>query len=266
MKACRASCFQTEVTRGAAQPCVRRPLRTTFSGRACALGEVSEVQKLAARHHQISETEQRSDCSTWTGDHLQQQLGRRPFGNENVGHDGSHDLCGQMLSSCDRDNAPRRPSHRRGEGVTHARIGQGDNLLWRPTPEVVEPVIGVGRQPNLPHPRPHLLRTRPDGHSAPCLHRGIRHHCVARVGSTRLRLSDSPSVANHARHRSTTVAGSLRIDARQRYRWRWIQARIAFEWASTVPSGSRNAGSLTSPVASRTASRVPVRRKGKGLP
>jgi hypothetical protein len=166
---------------------------------------MSEVQKLAARHHQISETEQRRDCSAWTGDHLQQQPGRRPLGHKDVGHGGSHDLCGQMISRCDRDNAPRGPSDRRGEGIAHTRIGQGEESLWRATPEVVQPVIGVGRQPNLPHPRPHLVSSRPHSHSAPRLHRRIRHHLVARVTSARLRLSDSPLVANHARHRSVDL-------------------------------------------------------------
>src|SRR2546421_1130296 len=42
--------------------------------------------------------------------------------------------------------------------------------------------------------------------------------------------------------------------------------KIAREWAITLPSGSLSAGSFVSPVAWRSSSREPLRRKGIGLP
>jgi hypothetical protein len=45
-----------------------------------------------------------------------------------------------------------------------------------------------------------------------------------------------------------------------------IQERMAREWVMTVPSGSLSAGSFVDPVASRSSSREPFRRKGIGLP
>ena len=48
-----------------------------------------------------------------------------------------------------------------------------------------------------------------------------------------------------------------------------IQEKMAREWVMTVPSGSLSAGSFVAPVApvaSRSSSREPLRRKGNGLP
>src|SRR5207247_2316981 len=45
-----------------------------------------------------------------------------------------------------------------------------------------------------------------------------------------------------------------------------IHLRIARECAITVPSGSFSAGSFVCPVAARSSSRDPLRRKGIGLP
>jgi hypothetical protein len=48
--------------------------------------------------------------------------------------------------------------------------------------------------------------------------------------------------------------------------WSSIQERMSREWVMTLPSGSFSAGSFVPPVAARSSSREPLRRKGIGLP
>jgi hypothetical protein len=78
-------------------------------------------------------------------------------------------------------------------------------------------------------------------------------------------LALSVTAAREGRGRPQRAGGVQRLAALSS-RWRDTHARIARECLSTVPSASRRAGSLVSPVASRSASREPFRRNGIGWP
>jgi hypothetical protein len=107
---------------------------------------------------------------------------------------------------------------------------------------------------------------------------GIEPLSGAREGVDTATLADPHQVAEAVRSSASSVRAPPRTSCRslrwpsagcrrqESQPWREIQARMAREWAMTVPSASLSAGSFVSPVASRSSSREPLRRNGIGCP
>jgi amino acid efflux transporter len=165
---------------------------------AC-FGQLRKGAQLPSRHHQIPDAHQPGHRRSTPGDDLQQQPGRDvAVGDEDVGHRGAHDHAGELHTRLDREDAAGRPAAEGGgEGLARPGFRQAAQLAGRPAAEVVDPVVGVRRQPDLRHPRPDPVGGSPHRHPAPRLQGRRLDDVVAGVAAGDLRVGDAPAVADH---------------------------------------------------------------------
>jgi len=103
-------------------------------------------------HNEVTDREERGKPAAARDDDFEQQARRVIRRHEHVGHDRAHDPSSEVLLRLDGQDAPERPRSGGREVLPGSRLLRVAQLLRRPTPKVVDPVVGVRREPDLPYP------------------------------------------------------------------------------------------------------------------
>ena len=138
-----------------------------------ALGELLQVEQLPPCHDQVPNRQPEGSPARSSHDDLEQQMRHVVLlGDQDVGHEGPHDGARQLLPGIDRDDPAQLTPASGGEPIPDLRLRKAHEAARRAAATVVDPVVGVRRQPHLGHPRPHRLGRCLDAHAPPRLHRG----------------------------------------------------------------------------------------------